>query len=86
MVVICVCVSVCVGNAWKILLVITRSLWSVLGGGLGKGEPVEAQGERGQHRWGGGQHGRGGGGMGGEGSNGCIMHRVHISTTKKTRD
>jgi hypothetical protein len=45
--------SVCVGSAWKILPVIARSLWSVLGG-RGRESPVK-------HRVGGGQHGRGGG-------------------------
>jgi hypothetical protein len=46
-------VSVCVGSAWKILLVTARFLWSVLG--VGKGEPGEAWG------WGASTGGGGGG-------------------------
>jgi hypothetical protein len=67
-----------VGNAWKILPVIARSLWSVLGGG-GRESPVK-------HGAGGASTGGGGGGMGGKGPgkggastnggelDGCIMH------------
>jgi hypothetical protein len=67
-----------VGNAWKILPVTTRSLWSVLGGG---GRESSVKHGAGGARMGGGGASTGGERPGGGELDGCIMHRVHTSHT-----
>ncbi len=68
--------SVCVGSAWKIILVTACSLWSVLGGG-GRESPVK-------HGAGGAQQGGHEGGTGEEGPCPFPVELWCLSSTFKT--
>jgi hypothetical protein len=73
-----ICLSVCVGSAWKILPVTahTDRQTDTVQGWPPVLPPLYGQGT-------GDQHGRGGGGHGWGRTNGCIMHRVHTSSFLK---